>query len=65
MLARAYIRAARTYVDPFDRICHGLRSLLAPATTDPKEVSGQFSRFNTPARTSYRPLCSVNAMLKD
>ena len=24
MLARAYIRAARTYVDPFDRICHGL-----------------------------------------
>lgn len=46
MLARAYIRAARTYVDPFDRICHGLRSLLAPATTDPKEVSGQFSRFN-------------------
>lgn len=49
MLARAYIRAARTYVDPFDRICHGLRSLLAPATTDPKEASGQFSRFNTPA----------------
>lgn len=48
MLARAYIRAARTYVDPFDRICHGLRSLLAPATTDPKEVSGQFSRFNAP-----------------
>ena len=38
MLARAYIRAARTYVDPFDRICHGLRSLLAPATTDPKEA---------------------------
>ena len=30
MLARAYIRAARTYVDPFDRICHGLRNLLAP-----------------------------------
>ena len=30
MLARAYIRAARTYVDPFDRICHGLRSLLPP-----------------------------------
>ena len=49
MLARAYIRAARTYVDPFDRICHGLRSLLAPATTDPNEVSGQFSRFNAPA----------------
>ena len=23
MLARAYIRAARTYVDPFDRICQG------------------------------------------
>ena len=45
MLARAYILAARTYVDPFDRICHGLRSLAASATTDPKEVSGQFSRF--------------------
>ena len=30
MLARAYIRAARTYVDPFDRICHGLRSLWPP-----------------------------------
>ena len=27
MLARAYIRAART-THPFDRICHGLRSLL-------------------------------------
>ena len=31
MLARAYIREARTYVDPFDRICLGLGKT---ATTD-------------------------------
>ena len=35
MLARAYIRAARTYVDPFDRICLGLGKT---ATTDLKEA---------------------------
>ena len=30
-----------TYVDPFDRICHGLRTREKrerPATTDPKEA---------------------------
>lgn len=38
-------RQSRAYVDPFDRICHGLRGGNAPATTDPKEVRGKFSRF--------------------
>ena len=39
MLARAYIRAARIYVDPFDRVCLGLRNARSvSATTDPKEA---------------------------
>ncbi len=32
-------RKGAAYVDPFDRICHGLGLYKQPATTDSKEVS--------------------------
>lgn len=37
-----------TYVDPFDRICHGLR--FSPATTDPKEAYSVYQNTKTPER---------------
>jgi len=36
--ARLFFNKNQTYVDPFDRICHGL-GIRDPATTDSKEAS--------------------------
>ena len=50
------------YVDPFDRICHGLRGTHAPATTDPKEVRGLVYQIYPPIlsakqNTAISPQC--------
>lgn len=56
------IVAQATYVDPFDRVCHGLG--ISPSTTDPKEAQQSLAdrtiRRN-PRQAIYEPFLRVES----